>query len=146
MSAPSLYATPDELTGRLFSSVVNAMEVFCVYVGDQLGFYRFEIADEHRLYMDGNSLGRLPKGVRDRLNRMIDDWGERMVSGWPDCARNTPDSLQPDATRRTAVLSNCGLSTDAVAVKMWRRSAGSVRTSYRLRRRVSRKAAIRMPM
>jgi 2-polyprenyl-3-methyl-5-hydroxy-6-metoxy-1,4-benzoquinol methylase len=34
-------ATPDELTGRLFSSVVNAMEVFCVYVGDQLGFYRF---------------------------------------------------------------------------------------------------------
>jgi kynureninase len=34
--------------------------------------------------MDGNSLGRLPTGVRDRLNRLIDEWGERMVSGWPD--------------------------------------------------------------
>ena len=34
------HATPDEMTGRLFSSVVNALEAFCVYVGDQLGFYR----------------------------------------------------------------------------------------------------------
>jgi kynureninase len=45
---------------------------------------RFEIVDEQRLYFDGNSLGRLPAGVRDRLNRLIDEWGERMVSGWPD--------------------------------------------------------------
>jgi kynureninase len=45
---------------------------------------RFEIVDEQRVYMDGNSLGRLPKSVRDRLNGMIDDRGERMVSGWPD--------------------------------------------------------------
>ena len=30
---------------------------------------RFVIADEHRLYLDGNSLGRLPKGTRERLHR-----------------------------------------------------------------------------
>ena len=45
---------------------------------------RFEIVDEHRLYLDGNSLGRLPKTVRARVNGLIDDWGARMVSGWPD--------------------------------------------------------------
>ncbi len=39
-TSPSAFATPDELAGRMFSSVINAMEVFCVYVGDQLGFYR----------------------------------------------------------------------------------------------------------
>jgi 2-polyprenyl-3-methyl-5-hydroxy-6-metoxy-1,4-benzoquinol methylase len=33
-------AGPDEITGRLFSSLIDAMEIFCVYVGDQLGFYR----------------------------------------------------------------------------------------------------------
>ena len=33
-------ATPDEITGRMFSSLIDAMEIFCVYVGDQLGFYR----------------------------------------------------------------------------------------------------------
>ena len=31
---------------------------------------RFVIADEHRLYLDGNSLGRLPKGTRERLHRV----------------------------------------------------------------------------
>ena len=45
---------------------------------------RFEIVDEHRLYMDGNSLGRLPKAVRGRVNAQMDDWGARMVSGWPE--------------------------------------------------------------
>ena len=33
-------ATPDETAGRIFSSLINAMELFCIYVGDQLGFYR----------------------------------------------------------------------------------------------------------
>ena len=42
------------------------------------------IADEHRLYLDGNSLGRLPKGTRERLHRVIDQWGDELVGGWPD--------------------------------------------------------------
>jgi 2-polyprenyl-3-methyl-5-hydroxy-6-metoxy-1,4-benzoquinol methylase len=33
-------ATPDEITGRIFSSLIGAMEIFCIYVGDQLGFYQ----------------------------------------------------------------------------------------------------------
>ena len=33
-----------------------------------------------------------------------------MVSGWPDCARNTPDTLQSDASMRAAVLLNSGVS------------------------------------
>src|SRR5215217_8151435 len=36
----SASATPDEITGRIFSSLIDAMEIFCIYVGDQLGFYR----------------------------------------------------------------------------------------------------------
>ena len=45
---------------------------------------RFEIADPDRLYLDGNSLGRLPLRTRERLAAMVDEWGERLVSGWPD--------------------------------------------------------------
>ena len=40
---------------------------------------RFVITDEHRLYLDGNSLGRLPKGTRERLHRVIDQWGDELV-------------------------------------------------------------------
>ena len=57
---------------------------------------RFVIADEHRLYLDGNSLGRLPKGTRDRLHRVIDQWGDELVGGWPDwieCPTRAGDAL-----------------------------------------------------
>jgi kynureninase len=45
---------------------------------------RFVVTDPQRLYLDGNSLGRLPVATRDRLRALVDDWGERLVSGWPD--------------------------------------------------------------
>ncbi|MGH2615757.1 MAG: class I SAM-dependent methyltransferase [Thermomicrobiales bacterium] len=40
-TAPTAQATPDEIAGRINSSVINAMEVYCVYIGDRLGFYRY---------------------------------------------------------------------------------------------------------
>ncbi|HEV2123665.1 MAG TPA: SAM-dependent methyltransferase, partial [Chloroflexota bacterium] len=36
----TLVATPDALTERLFEAVVAAFDVFAVYIGDKLGFYR----------------------------------------------------------------------------------------------------------
>jgi kynureninase len=45
---------------------------------------RFEIANPDRIYLDGNSLGRLPLATRDRLAAMVDEWGDRVVSGWPE--------------------------------------------------------------
>ena len=45
---------------------------------------RFVIEASERLYLDGNSLGRLPKGVAARLSEGVADWGQRMVEGWPD--------------------------------------------------------------
>src|SRR5678815_249256 len=41
-----------------------------------------------------------------------------MVSGGPDAARNTPESLHPEASMREALLDNCGDSTLAVRLKM----------------------------
>ncbi len=45
---------------------------------------RFVLGDEPRIYLDGNSLGRLPLATRARLHAAIDDWGERLVGGWHD--------------------------------------------------------------
>ena len=45
---------------------------------------RFVVTDDEHLYLDGNSLGRLPVATRERLHALIEEWGERLVSGWPD--------------------------------------------------------------
>jgi kynureninase len=45
---------------------------------------RFVNVDRERIYLDGNSLGRLPIATRDRLRALTDEWGERLVSGWPE--------------------------------------------------------------
>ena len=45
---------------------------------------RFVNDEPHRLYLDGNSLGRLPLATRDRLAALVAEWGERLVSAWPE--------------------------------------------------------------
>ena len=89
--------------------------------GDPLAGFRerFVIADEHRLYFDGNSLGRLPKAARDRLHRQIDEWGERVVSGWPDwidAPIRTGDALAEVLGARPGQV----LVTDSVTVNLYK--------------------------
>jgi kynureninase len=44
---------------------------------------RFEIADPELIYLDGNSLGRLPKGVAARLLQATEEgWGSNLIRGW----------------------------------------------------------------
>ena len=45
---------------------------------------RFVIADPDRIYLDGNSLGRLSTDVRDAIAAVVADWGDRVVEGWHD--------------------------------------------------------------
>ena len=50
------------------------------------------------LYLDGNSLGRLPVATRARLAAAADEWGDRLVGGWPewiDAPERTGDALAP---------------------------------------------------
>jgi kynureninase len=53
---------------------------------DPLARFRdgFVVTDPDLLYVDGNSLGRLPVATRERLMTAVDEWGARMVTGWPD--------------------------------------------------------------
>jgi kynureninase len=53
---------------------------------DELAPFRdeFVIRDPKLLYMDGNSLGRLPLATRDRLSSLVDEWSDRLVGGWAE--------------------------------------------------------------
>lgn len=52
---------------------------------DPLRSYRdqFYIADPNICYLDGNSLGRLPKSTMEAISRVVtDEWGTELVTGW----------------------------------------------------------------
>ena len=52
---------------------------------DELASFRSEffIKDENICYLDGNSLGRLPKRTIDKVNSFLtEEWGTELVDGW----------------------------------------------------------------
>jgi len=53
--------------------------------GDKLARFReaFEIADPDLIYLDGNSLGRLPRQTAGRLSTTVtEEWGRDLIRGW----------------------------------------------------------------
>jgi len=46
---------------------------------------RFVVADDGLIYLDGNSLGRLPRETPARINDLLErQWGERLIRGWSE--------------------------------------------------------------
>jgi kynureninase len=53
--------------------------------GDALAHFRERFVIEGPvIYADGNSLGRLPEATIERLGSVVDTWGSKLVSAWPD--------------------------------------------------------------
>jgi len=53
--------------------------------GDPLAALAFEfvVADDKLIYLDGNSLGRLPRRTRDRLRSVVEhEWGSGLIRSW----------------------------------------------------------------
>jgi kynureninase len=45
---------------------------------------RFVLGDPETLYLDGNSLGRLPVATRERVGELVDQWGDELVTAWDE--------------------------------------------------------------
>lgn len=63
---------------------------------DPLATFRdaFVIDDPELIYLDGNSLGRLPKRTRARLREAIDrQWGDRLIRSWGEGWLDAPQRI-----------------------------------------------------
>ena len=54
----------------------------------------FIISDPSLIYMDGNSLGRLPRRAIDRVNDVVNkEWGERLIRSWGEGWFSAPQRI-----------------------------------------------------
>jgi kynureninase len=54
---------------------------------------RFSIDDDTLVYLDGNSLGRLPKATVTRAADTVAHWGKRIVQAWEDGWLELPEQI-----------------------------------------------------
>lgn len=97
---------------------------------DPLAHYKseFVVTDTDLCYLDGNSLGRLPKKTVDQVNHfLLNEWGTELVDGWSHWI----DQAQPagDLLARTALGAGPGqtLVCDTTSVNFYQLCLAAIR-------------------
>ncbi|MEY2940195.1 MAG: hypothetical protein RIS58_1182, partial [Actinomycetota bacterium] len=122
-------------TSRLFAEQLDQ--------ADPLASFRdeFVIEDESLCYLDGNSLGRLPRATIEVVNRYLtSEWGTKLVDGWNDWideAQSTGDLIG-----RAALGAGPGqvLAVDTTSVNFYQLCHAAVRARPTRRKVVTDRA------
>jgi kynureninase len=82
---------------------------------------KFHIGDPDLIYLDGNSLGRLPHAVQPVLQRVVnDEWGDRLIRAWNeswwDLQVAIGDRLAPLVGARTGEV----IISDSTSVNLYK--------------------------
>ncbi|TFH33590.1 MAG: kynureninase [Anaerolineales bacterium] len=97
---------------------------------DDLAAFRdaFVIADPNLIYLDGNSLGRLPKRTVDVLRVAIEQqWGERLIRGWNDGWINSPTELGARIARLVGAGADEILVCEATSINLFKLAIAALR-------------------
>lgn len=89
---------------------------------------RFVIAHPDMCYLDGNSLGRLPKATAEAVQKMtVEEWGEELVTGWShwiDMAQRVGDQL---GSVVLGAKPGQVLATDTTSVNLYRLAVAAIK-------------------
>ncbi|GHD52032.1 kynureninase [Thalassobaculum fulvum] len=80
------------------------------------------------IYLDGNSLGPLPKAAQARVARMMtEEWGERLIRGWNDCGWMAQPTRVGDRIGRLIGAPAGTVTTgDTLSIKVYQALAGAL--------------------
>jgi kynureninase len=90
---------------------------------DELASFRdgFVIDDPELIYLDGNSLGRLPKRSVQVMHDAVEKaWGDRLIRVWNDGWINTPTQLGTKIARLIGVEDDEVLVTEATSINLFK--------------------------
>jgi kynureninase len=89
---------------------------------------RFVITDPDLIYLDGNSLGRLPKATVEYMQQAIEvDWGERLIRLWNDGWVHTPNELGARIARLIGAQPDEVLVCEATSTNLFKLAVAALR-------------------
>jgi kynureninase len=82
---------------------------------------RFVIADADLIYLDGNSLGRLPQATTGTLNDLVETaWGERLIRGWNEGWIEAPARVGGQIARLLGAQPDEVIIADSTSVNLFK--------------------------
>jgi kynureninase len=90
---------------------------------DELAAFRdeFVIDDPDLIYLDGNSLGRLPKRAAARMREAVErEWGERLIRGWGEGWFGAPQRIGAKLAQLVGAAPDEVLACDSTSVNFFK--------------------------
>jgi len=83
---------------------------------------------QNLIYLDGNSLGPLPKGVDSAVQRCIaDEWGAQLIRGWNDCGwMDQPRRVGDKIARLIGAAAGSVVMGDTLSIKVFQALAAGI--------------------
>lgn len=90
---------------------------------DPLASYRerFVITDPDLIYLDGNSLGRMPKSAAERAKQIVDEqWGQDLIRGWNKGWWDAPQRVGDKIGKLIGAEAGQAIVTDTVSSNLFK--------------------------
>jgi kynureninase len=90
---------------------------------DELASFRnaFIISDPNLIYLDGNSLGRLPKATPAKIHKVIEEqWGHHLIKGWNADWYEAPSRIGEKIAKLAGAAPGQVLVSDSTSVNLFK--------------------------
>ena len=107
---------------------------------DDLSAFRneFVIADPKLIYLDGNSLGRLPRRTVDFMKNVIEnEWGDRLIRIWNDGWVNSPTELGAKIAKLVGAYADEIIITEATSINLFKLAIAALKAKNGRRKIIS---------
>ncbi len=97
---------------------------------DELKAFRdeFVISDPNLIYLDGNSLGRLPKVTAARMRAVVErEWGQRVIAGWNEGWFDAPRRIGDKIAELVGAKAGQVVVSDSTSVNLFKLIVAALR-------------------
>ncbi len=89
---------------------------------------RFVVGDDGPIYLDGNSLGRLPLAAAERARAVVErEWGERLIRGWNEGWWSLPERVGAKIARLIGAEPDEVIVADSTSVNLFKLALAALR-------------------